>query len=1066
MTIVNDYLEYSKKWKNEYGEKTLVLMQVGSFFESYGLLDKDNTIYGSNIAEFAEINDMTVSRKNICVGNAKVVMAGFGLAQLEKYIKKMQDNGYTIAVYTQDTPTKNTTRSLHTIFSPGTYFSNDTKELSNNITCIWIYYSGASIITNEQISIGISNIDIYTGKSSIFEFSKEYLHNPSTYDELERYISIYQPNECIIVFNLEEAIIDDIINYTSINSAKIHKIKITDETDLGKYARNAEKQIYQEEIIKRFYPTKNNEIILEQLQNYCIAIQSFIYLLDFIYNHNPNLVNNISEPLFENYTDRLILANHSLKQLNIISDNRFTGKYSCVSKLLNNCITSMGKRKFTYNLLNPITDVDLLNRSYDITDHLLNNRSTDRSIGVKCVGGVGVKSQTDCLSPTWEHYRSILTDIRDIEKLRRKLIMKKISPKDFTILHTNLDKILQLYNSCKNDSVIVKYLNNIEEIADIKKIKELCEKLRAIIERNLDLNNAQFIDDVSQEKLGNVDTHNVFYINRELDVKLDAAYKKALECRQQYECIRKYCSDLIMKHEKSSKTTEFVKINETAKMDATLQATKRRVTFLKKAIDDIKLSDHKQNCNETNEVTLKYKSDFTKKEETFTLNLDLLEFTANGGNQSNLIITSQEIRKIASLINTSKNDLIGELEIYYYKFLDKFIENNLDSIISFVTTLDILQCKCFIANEYNYCKPQIQENDKSFIEFKGIRHCLIEHLNTREIYITNDLGLGREEENHKKGINKKSKGGVGVSEATVSPTGVLLYGTNAVGKTCFIKAIGISVIMAQAGLYVPASEFIYSPYTTIFTRILGNDNIFKGLSTFAVEMTELRTILQLADKNSLILGDELCSGTESDSALSIFVAGLEILHEKNSTFLFATHFHGIVKYDEILALKRLKMYHMSVIFDKANNKLIYDRKLKDGAGESMYGLEVCKSLNLPSKFLDRAHELRVKYNDIYKNVLSRDVSRYNSKKIKDICELCKVNNGSEIHHLEYQKTAKSNKYIINDNANFHKNHVANLINVCESCHQTIHKTNKKIVIRKTSEGYEMKGTPLLSRATL
>ena len=112
------------------------------------------------------------------------------------------------------------------------------------------------------------------------------------------------------------------------------------------------------------------------------------------------------------------------------------------------------------------------------------------------------------------------------------------------------------------------------------------------------------------------------------------------------------------------------------------------------------------------------------------------------------------------------------------------------------------------------------------------------------------------------------------------PNGILLYGTNAVGKTSFIKAIGISIIMAQAGLYVPALEFTYYPYKTLFTRILGNDNIFKGLSTFAVEMTELRTILQMADENSLILGDELCSGTESDSALSIFVAGLEILHKK------------------------------------------------------------------------------------------------------------------------------------------------------------------------------------------
>ena len=309
--------------------------------------------------------------------------------------------------------------------------------------------------------------------------------------------------------------------------------------------------------------------------------------------------------------------------------------------------------------------------------------------------------------------------------------------------------------------------------------------------------------------------------------------------------------------------------------------------------------------------------------------------------------------------------------------------------------------------------------------------------NTRELYITNDLSLGKDI----------------VGETTTD--GILLYGTNAVGKTSFIKAIGIATIMAQAGLYVPATQFNYYPYNTLFTRILGNDNIFKGLSTFAVEMTELRTILQMADKNSLILGDELCSGTESDSALSIFVAGLENLHKKSCTFLFATHFHEIVKYDEILALVRLKMYHMSVIFDKKNKKLVYDRKLKSGPGESMYGLEVCKSLSLPCDFLDRAHNLRIKYNKLSKNILAQDVSHYNAKKIKNICELCKSNMGTEIHHLEYQQNANNNNFINTGNANFQKNHVANLINICEDCHQTIHKNNDKLIICKTSDGYSI-----------
>ena len=159
--------------------------------------------------------------------------------------------------------------------------------------------------------------------------------------------------------------------------------------------------------------------------------------------------------------------------------------------------------------------------------------------------------------------------------------------------------------------------------------------------------------------------------------------------------------------------------------------------------------------------------------------------------------------------------------------------------------IDVCHCKAYNANKYNYCKPKIFDQDynsisefsqkqesKSYVSFKKMRHCLIEHINNKELYVTNDLTIGS------------------------IVNGMLLYGTNAVGKTSFIKSIGISIILAQSGMYVPCEEFIYYPYNYLFTRI-SKHNIFKGLSTFA-EMCELRTILKNATKNSIILGDELC----------------------------------------------------------------------------------------------------------------------------------------------------------------------------------------------------------------
>jgi DNA mismatch repair protein MutS len=250
----------------------------------------------------------------------------------------------------------------------------------------------------------------------------------------------------------------------------------------------------------------------------------------------------------------------------------------------------------------------------------------------------------------------------------------------------------------------------------------------------------------------------------------------------------------------------------------------------------------------------------------------------------------------------------------------------------------------------------------------------------------------------------------GAAEAAEA-NGILIFGTNAVGKTSFIRAVGIAIIMAQCGMYVPATTFTYKPYTAIFSRIIGNDNLFRGLSTFAVEMSELRVILKMADENSLVLGDELCSGTEMESALSLFSAGLVELHKKRATFLFATHFHEITRYDEIRALSRMKLKHMSVRYDAAAQTLVYDRLLKDGQGTRMYGLEVCKSLYMEETFLELAYSFRNKYFPDKKGELQHKQTVYNSKKIRGVCEICKNEIAEETHHLSPQKHADKNGYI-------------------------------------------------------
>jgi DNA mismatch repair protein MutS len=333
---------------------------------------------------------------------------------------------------------------------------------------------------------------------------------------------------------------------------------------------------------------------------------------------------------------------------------------------------------------------------------------------------------------------------------------------------------------------------------------------------------------------------------------------------------------------------------------------------------------------------------------------------------------------------------------------------------------------------------QSNPESASYVDAKGLRHVLIEHIQTMELYVPNDITLAKMD----------------------SYTGMLLYGTNAVGKTSFIRALGIAIIMAQSGMYVPCSAFTYRPYRVIFTRILGNDNLFKNLSMFAVEMSELRVILNAADKYSLVLGDELCSGTETESALSIFVSGLTDLHQKCATFLFATHFHEILKFDEIKALKNIAVRHMAVHYDRESDCLIYDRVLREGAGNRLYGLEVAKSLHLPDEFIERAYQIRNKYFPDMRGDLSAPSTKYNSAKVRGSCELCKEELAEEIHHLQEQHLADDNGRI----GSIHKNHPANLMGLCGKCHQLMHQIDSpepaqpsiakpKIIRKKTTKGY-------------
>jgi DNA mismatch repair protein MutS len=1001
MSLVKEYFQLTNKYQSEYGENTILLMQVGAFFEVYGLDAEDGN---SPIAHFSRICELNVVEKNTCVGENNIVMAGFKDFQIEKYLKKIQEAGFTAVVYTQDENAKHTSRSLAGVFSPGTFFHTDSSTLSNSTTCIWIdYVENKVLYKGKHVVVGIANIDIYTGKTSMFQFQEQYVNSPTTYDELERFISIYNPSEVILISNLpEEKEMEQVISYAGISCLTIHKIYLSSPllaSQKATHVCNCEKQSYQKEILSKFYRFDHFDLFVQQFNENTIATQALCYLLDFLYQHNPHLVNKIAEPVFENTSKRLTLANHSLKQLNIIHDGNIKpSKYSCVSQMLNECSTAMGKRTFLYNMLNPICDTEDLTVEYDITEYVMS------------------------VLPYFEHtVRGHLLHIKDLSKFERQVFLKKITPKSFATLHGNIQRIADIFAALRENVTIMNYLKRSN--ASIEDIGTICENVLTFIAQHLNLTIAKDLDQYQQ-----FETNCIQYgVDAELDKKTEAL----LQSESTLEAIRAYLSQLIEQGEKKAakgKSTEYVKIHETEKNNYSMLCTSRRCKLLEEALPS----------KETEVMLHIHLVHGEAKEVPFVLSKG--RFSYEKQSSANNFITDAHIHSLCKSISSTKISMKDHITLVYHRFIEAFgstFQQEITRISQFVTMVDVLYTKASIAKKYNYCKPRIDGTAvRAFVEAKGLRHCLIEQFQFNELYVTNDVSLGGSD----------------------GADGILLYGTNAVGKTTLIRALGIAVILAQAGLFVPCTSFVFKPYRHIFTRIIGNDNIFKGLSTFEVEMSELRTILRLMDADSLVLGDELCSGTETISAVSIFVAGIQRLYHAKSSFIFATHLHEIVDYEEITALETVRLKHMEVAYNKEKDMLVYDRKLKDGPGANMYGLEVCKSLQLPSDFLDAANEIRLKYNHggEGRSILSLKPSRYNAQKIVSLCELCGKHMGTEVHHLQHQADANEDGMIATNDTVFHKNHVANLMTLCEKCHLLTHKKGTTAPTKrvKTSKGYK------------
>ena len=921
------YFELQQFFEKRYGENTVVIMEVGSFFEVYEVNNEALKI--GKAKEIAEFLNIQLTRKNKSIlenSIANPLMAGFPTFALDRYLEKLaQSKKYTIVLVRQKGEPPNVQRYIANIISPGTNFEYQSHASENFI---------ASLIIGESKGVyyaGYSAVDVTTGKSFVNEIHSTKEDRNFALDELFLLLQSYETAELLVTFegNVDKEYVQNYLEFSNYSVT---------------YNKERLKIAYQNELFASVFGINSilSPIEYLDLERYPYASEALALLIDFIIEHDPALVQKLARPQFLGNKHFVYLGNNALEQLNIISrdPNEMT-----LLRLLDKSSTPIGKRLLKERLLNPIMDKEELQKRYELIESFLTS---------------------------FKKYEKLLKQIYDLERILRRIKLKKLHPFEINYLHTSLFAIEKLYQEAPQNIAAFTY----EEVY----------AFRLYIEEHFRLEECA---KYAKEKIeGNIFDEGV-------DLAIDKVEEAMHTLYGELQAVASHINSFF-------DGEEFATIGWLESEGFYIALTRNRY----KAIAE-KLSQ--------SFVSVGGKHLFFKDFDVKMLKNSVKISGAFIQELSSNFLALQS--RLKALVQSRYDEILGELELNFSALMEK--------LISYVAEIDFAVSGAKVAATYNYTKPQIVEGSK--LEFIALRHPLIESREENGIYIPNDLLLGDPKSEHDH-ITTQANSGKEVR-------GILLYGINSSGKSSLMKSVGMAVIMAQAGFFVPATLMRYSLVDKVFTRIVSKDNLYKGLSTFAIEMLELKNIFNRATKRSLVLGDEISQGTETYSALSIVSASIKRLSEIGSFFIFATHLHQLVNITEMKEIDSLIFLHLGVYYDEKEDKLIYNRKLEIGSGGTMYGLEFAKALHMDEKFLEYAYRIRkslVKDYNEAELLRQKRKSRYNKQLYLTKCAICNEI-VEEVHHIAPKAKAKGG-FI----EHFKANHKFNLIPLCAKHHKMVH----------------------------
>ena len=1093
-TLMHEYFRSQLEYERKYGPKTVVLTEVGIFYEVYEIdfhlvpnewwdeselipehirkerevlnrqSTNSNTLFENEIPKIGKVTEITgiincfkrKRNKECDYSLSNCYTLGFNIVGGDAKIELLKWNGYSVAIFNQTEvmgANKRLERELVTVARRQLDTISASSEVSKKIVTIYLqcFKTNKSLEEIELLS-GVAYYDLETGENGISEMYSKKDDPLKCLQDLYRYLISIRPKEVYIhIKNISEKRHDEYTdfisrylelynfpfarciydqvpsNYLKIgfqNSAltdiffPITRSAVPPTNKVSNISLSMPNGITLSlnKSMSTSYIVETQSIAKLGLERFPNGIVSYLLLLDYCRDISADLLTKVETPsvTWMDSDETLILTHNAIFQLDIFGSDTFNTPSLESSKPLIDVIdrtsTPMGRRYLHSRLIAPRTSANELNSIYDSTESLITNTSALTSI------------------------ISELKSVGDLSKLKRSLTSSKITPK-------SLERIV---TSCLS-------LSKIGGIIELAQLKVLMAKIP--VEKMSSMSRClNYI--ISNVSMSMISSSSLSYLNETRSDKAlifpwkDIGNVSILTSplnpsNDFYRSFAVYEGNI--SHLRNIITTLVTDLNNMLSNSGIAKGKTKGppVKFERKVNKSKSARGHADDLM----IIVKPKSKATALTQLFSSATGSTAPLVAGATfihrSTGSILSSPQIEGTLKLLN-EQLDAYYRLSYTLYKHLIESLiaDNFLDPLITFVTELDFVCSSARNAIENRYYRPNIIERNKDdscFLEVREMRHPIVER-NKIHKFIANDISIGN-------GIGSRSLSTLNEEEERTlgSPYCACIRGPNTAGKTTLTKSVALIILLAQAGYFVPG-HLTFTPYHRIITRLSGNDNLRQGLSSFQVEGIELRIILKNADHQTLVLGDELCRGTEVFTATAMTICAIKELAKRHVSFIFSTHLFDLSTYPEIISMKssELTIYHLTSHFDKNTGLLIQDRVLKEGVGPIKYGIDVARSLGLPSDFLDKVEIVskEVERRKIYKEetVSSSDSvnstlstvpsSKYNSSLALLSCILCGSKDNLETHHMEEQKYADKDGYI----GIMHKNTKDNMVVICKSCH--------------------------------